>query len=132
MGEDAGGLRGPGRPGQQCRPGQVRRQGRAGRQCGVELRAHGPELQGARFAYSKYSSEGLEILAFPCNQFGGQEPGSDAEVLKFAERKGAKFPIMSKVDVNGAGAHPLFAWLKDSTSPGFPPMKDIPWNFGKF
>ena len=53
-------------------------------------------------------------------------------MLKFAERKGAKFPIMSKVDVNGAGAHPLFTWLKDNTSPGFPPIKDIAWNFGKF
>tara|TARA_B100000579_G_C22054024_1_gene498369 strand:- start:39 stop:305 length:267 start_codon:yes stop_codon:yes gene_type:complete len=53
-------------------------------------------------------------------------------VLQFAQRKGAKFPVMAKVDVNGAGAHPLFAWLKDNTSTGFPPLKDIPWNFGKF
>merc|ERR1712118_420690 len=45
---------------------------------------------------------------------------------------GAKFPVMAKVDVNGAGAHPLFTWLKDNTSTGFPPLKDIPWNFGKF
>lgn len=82
--------------------------------------------------YNKYGGEGLEILAFPCNQFGGQEPGTNAEVLKFAERKGAKFPVMAKVKVNGAGAHPLFAWLKDNTSTGFPPLKDIPWNFGKF
>merc|ERR1711924_451469 len=82
--------------------------------------------------YDKYSGEGLEILAFPCNQFGAQEPGTNAEVLQFAQRKGAKFPVMAKVDVNGAGAHPLFTWLKDNTSTGFPPLKDIPWNFGKF
>ena len=82
--------------------------------------------------YNKYSHEGFEILSFPCNQFGGQEPGTDAEVLKFAERKGAKFSVMAKVDVNGSNAHPLFTWLKGNTDPGFPPLKDIPWNFGKF
>merc|ERR1712118_388458 len=64
--------------------------------------------------YGKYSGEGLEILAFPCNQFGAQESGTNAEVLQFAQRKGAKFPVMAKVDVNGAGAHPLFTWLKDN------------------
>merc|ERR1712118_631011 len=76
--------------------------------------------------YDKYSGEGLEILAFPCNQFGAQEPGTNAEVLQFAQRKGAKFPVMAKVDVNGAGAHPLFTWLKDNTSTGFPPPEGHP------
>ena len=100
--------------------------------------------------YNKYGGEGLEILAFPCNQFGGQEPGTNAEVLKFAERKGAKFPVMAKVKVNGAGAHPIFTWLRESlpnpvdeagkeimgdhTRIAWDPVcrNDLSWNFEKF
>lgn len=81
--------------------------------------------------YNKYSEQGLEILAFPCNQFGGQEPGSDADVKRFAEGYGAKFPIMSKIDVNGAGTHPFFAALKQKAGGGIL-GNDIKWNFGKF
>mmetsp|Transcript_9237 Transcript_9237/g.33883 ORF Transcript_9237/g.33883 Transcript_9237/m.33883 type:complete len:111 (-) Transcript_9237:264-596(-) len=81
--------------------------------------------------YNKYNDQGLEILAFPCNQFGGQEPGSDADVKRFAEGYGAKFPIFSKIDVNGPGTHPFYASLK-STAGGGILGNDIKWNFGKF
>jgi len=80
--------------------------------------------------YSKYSSKGFEVLAFPCNQFGGQEPGSNAEVKAFAQSKGAKYPLFAKVDVNGPSADPLFVWLKEAQ--GELGGNDIKWNFGKF
>jgi glutathione peroxidase len=79
----------------------------------------------------KISSDKFAVLGFPCNQFGGQEPGSDAEIKKFAEGKGAKFPLFSKVDVNGANAHPLFTALK-AAAPTPSDGEDIIWNFGKF
>ncbi|KAL2136909.1 hypothetical protein VTI74DRAFT_70 [Chaetomium olivicolor] len=73
----------------------------------------------------------FQILGFPCNQFGAQEPGNDAEIETFCERNyGVTFPIMTKIDVNGADAHPLFEWLKaQQRSMG---MKRIKWNFEKF
>mmetsp|Transcript_33020 Transcript_33020/g.74139 ORF Transcript_33020/g.74139 Transcript_33020/m.74139 type:complete len:259 (-) Transcript_33020:63-839(-) len=78
--------------------------------------------------YSKFEKQGLTVLAFPCNQFGAQEPGSDAEIKKFAADKyHVTFPLFSKVDVNGKYAHPLFSFLKDTFG-----MKSIPWNFQKF
>lgn len=61
---------------------------------------------------SQISADKLTVLGFPCNQFGGQEPGSDAEIKAFAQGKGAKFPLFSKVDVNGPNAHPLYVKLK--------------------
>jgi len=64
------------------------------------------------------------VLAFPCNQFGGQEPGTDAEVCAFVRNKGGAYPVMSKVDVNGDAAHPLFQKLKGTDSDG-----EITWNF---
>ena len=74
----------------------------------------------------------LEILAFPCNQFGGQEPGTDEEIKAFALNKyGAAFPLFSKIDVNGDGTHPLFGWLKESLG-GFMGMSFVKWNFSKF
>ena len=67
--------------------------------------------------YKEYQAKGLEIFAFPCNQFGEQEPGTDAEVEKFAtEKYGATYQLMSKIEVNGAGAHPLFDWLRKNSS----------------
>uniref|UniRef100_A0A1D2A7G7 Glutathione peroxidase n=1 Tax=Auxenochlorella protothecoides TaxID=3075 RepID=A0A1D2A7G7_AUXPR len=81
--------------------------------------------------YMRYAGYGLEILAFPCNQFGGQEPGSLAEIAAWAATTyHVTFPLMDKVDVNGPGETPLFAWLKAHT-PGGPPA-DVDWNFNKF
>jgi glutathione peroxidase-family protein len=64
--------------------------------------------------YEKYSDKGLEILAMPCNQFGAQEPGTAQEVEAFARSKGANFPVMDKLDVNGPNTHPLYTFLKSS------------------
>ena len=65
--------------------------------------------------YDKYKSTGkFEVLAFPCNQFGAQEPGSDAEIKAFAAGYGATFPMFSKIEVNGDNAHPLYKWMKDA------------------
>lgn len=76
---------------------------------------------------SQYSADQFTVLGFPCNQFGAQEPGSDSEIKAFAEGKGAKFPLFSKIEVNGAGAHPLYPLLKKSAG-----SADIGWNFEKF
>ncbi|CAL8468104.1 g7643 [Coccomyxa elongata] len=94
-------------------------------QCGFT-----PQYKELAALYDKYSNQGFVILGFPCNQFGGQEPGSDAEVKKFAQARGAKFPIMSKVDVNGSSEDPLFSFLK--AKQGGLLTKDIKWNFTKF
>eukprot|EP00903_Cladosiphon_okamuranus_P008051 g7765.t1 len=84
------------------------------------------ELQALR---SRHDEDELAILAFPCNQFGAQEPGTWEEIASFADRKyRVTFPIMGKVEVNGLQSLPLFAWLKAASgNPG-----DIPWNFSKF
>ena len=75
--------------------------------------------------------QGLVVLGFPCDQFGNQEPGDEAEIADFCERNfGVTFPLFSKVDVNGDDAHPLFDWLKDSKG-GLLGDK-IKWNFTKF
>jgi glutathione peroxidase len=72
------------------------------------------------------------VLAFPCNQFGAQEPGTDAEILEFAmSTYQANFPMFSKIEVNGDGAAPLYQWLKDE-QPGDGDAADIGWNFAKF
>ena len=84
---------------------------------------------------SQISSDKLTVLGFPCNQFGAQEPGSDAEIKAFAMGKGAKFPLFSKIDVNGPAAHPLFQKLKkEAGNKTLLSMfgEDIKWNFGKF
>ncbi|XP_053678953.1 glutathione peroxidase-like [Anopheles nili] len=75
-------------------------------------------------------SKGLRILAFPCNQFGGQEPGTNAEIKRFAEARGAKFDMFAKVDVNGDDAHPLWQYLKQRQ--GGTLVDAIKWNFTKF
>ena len=72
------------------------------------------------------------MLAFPCNQFAGQEPGTDAEILEFATSNyDANFPMFSKIEVNGDGAAPLYQWLK-AEQPGDSDSSDIAWNFEKF
>lgn len=80
--------------------------------------------------YDKYHDKGLEILAFPCNQFGKQEPKSEAEIKQFAISFGVKFPIFSKIRVNGKEAHPIFLYLR-SAMPGLLGTS-VKWNFEKF
>jgi glutathione peroxidase len=80
--------------------------------------------------YEKYNSRGLEILAFPCNQFGKQEPGSNAEVQEFARNRGATFPVLGKLEVNGPGEDPLYSYLKSKK--GGLLGSAIKWNFSKF
>lgn len=88
--------------------------------------------------YERYQSEGFEILAFPCNQFGvigGQEPGTNAEIEDFARnKKGATFSLFSKIEVNGPNAHPLWKWMKQSwlDANNGKGDDDITWNFNKF
>lgn len=82
--------------------------------------------------YKEYREQGLEILGFPCNQFGAQEPGSSEEAESFCQvNYGVTFPIFAKVEVNGEGAHPLFQYLKEQ-QPGVGEDNAIQWNFTKF
>ncbi|MFY8274644.1 glutathione peroxidase [Pseudoalteromonas sp. SSDWG2] len=91
-----------------------------------------PQYQGLNDLYKDLQDKGLVVLGFPCNQFGAQEPGSDSEISEFCELNyGVSFPIMSKIDVNGDNAHPLFTYLK-SHAPGIMGSKKIKWNFTKF
>lgn len=91
-----------------------------------------PQYKGLEELYEKYQSQGFTILGFPCNQFGGQEPGSNEEIQSFCEMNfGVKFPLMAKVDVNGDKAAPVFQWLKES-APGILGTEMIKWNFTKF
>lgn len=80
--------------------------------------------------YEKYSDRGLRILAFPCNQFGGQEPGTHDEILQFTKKRDVKFDLFEKVDVNGDDAHPLWKFLKKSQGGTLGDF--IKWNFSKF
>lgn len=96
-------------------------------QCGLT-----PQYAGLEELYRKYHERGLEILGFPCNQFGSQEPGSEGEIAKFCETQfGVSFPMFAKVDVNGDEAHPLFKWLRKE-APGLLGSEAIKWNFTKF
>ena len=91
-----------------------------------------PQFAGLQALHERYEAEGLTVLGFPCNQFGAQDPGSAEEIGAFCQRNyGVTFPMMAKVEVNGAGAHPLFAWLK-SEAPGLLGSEAIKWNFTKF
>ena len=91
-----------------------------------------PQYDGLEALYKKYQDQGFEIMAFPCNQFGGQEPGSADEIAEFCKVNfGLSFPLMAKVEVNGAGETPLYGWLK-SEAPGLMGSKSIKWNFTKF
>ena len=90
------------------------------------------QYAGLEELYKKYREQGFEVLGFPCNQFGAQEPGSEDEIQQFCSLNfGVSFPLFAKVDVNGSGAHPLFKFLKEE-APGVLGTKDIKWNFTKF
>jgi glutathione peroxidase len=91
-----------------------------------------PQFQGLENLYQQYHAQGLEILGFPCNQFGSQDPGNNAEILKFCQSNyGVTFPMFAKIDVNGPEAHPLFKHLK-AKAPGVLGSEAIKWNFTKF
>jgi glutathione peroxidase len=91
-----------------------------------------PQYAGLEALWKKYGDRGFEVVAFPCNQFGGQEPGSAEEIESFCQvNYGLSFPVMSKIEVNGPGAAPLYDWLK-AEAPGIFGTKKIKWNFTKF
>jgi len=91
-----------------------------------------PQYEGLESLYEKYKDKGVVVLGFPCNQFGGQEPGTDAEIAEFcAKDYGVKFPLFSKVEVNGKNAAPLYKLLTATDTK--PKTKGaISWNFEKF
>lgn len=91
-----------------------------------------PQYEGLEKLFRAHRDRGLVVLGFPCNQFGAQEPGSQEEIKKFCSlRYEVTFPMFAKIDVNGAGAHPLFTLLK-SQHKGLLGTKAIKWNFTKF
>ncbi len=91
-----------------------------------------PQFGGLEELHQTYSSKGLVVLGFPCNQFGSQDPGSNAEIGAFCQKNyGVSFAMMEKIDVNGNQAHPLFQWLKQQ-APGLLGSEGIKWNFTKF
>jgi glutathione peroxidase len=91
-----------------------------------------PQYAGLEALHRKYQDRGFEVLGFPCNQFGGQEPGSDAEIGSFCSLTyDVTFPVYSKIDVNGPKADPLYEYLKKS-APGLMGLTSIKWNFTKF
>lgn len=91
-----------------------------------------PQFAGLEKLSETYGAKGLVVMGFPSNEFGGQDPGSDGEIASFCQLNyGVKFPMMSKVKVNGAEAHPLWKWLT-AEAPGILGTKGIKWNFTKF
>ncbi len=91
-----------------------------------------PQYTGLEALYRKHKDEGLQVLGFPCDQFGHQEPGNAEEIRNFcALTYEVTFPMFAKVDVNGDGAHPLWQWLKEEKG-GFLGIDAIKWNFTKF
>ena len=91
-----------------------------------------PQYKGLEALYRKFHGKGLEVLGFPCNQFGGQEPAGEKEIAQFCELNyGVTFPMVAKVDVNGDNAAPLYKYLK-SEKPGLLGSEAIKWNFTKF
>ena len=96
-------------------------------QCGFT-----PQYEGLEALYRKYKHKRVAVLGFPCNQFGGQEPGAEAEIVQFCSTKYAvTFPLFAKIDVNGEHADPLYVWLK-SKARGILGTESIKWNFTKF
>lgn len=91
-----------------------------------------PQYEGLEELYRSYKDRGLTVLGFPCNQFGGQEPGTEQEIQTFCStRYDVSFPMFGKLEVNGPARHPLYAWLTgEQTAPDGP--GDIVWNFAKF
>lgn len=95
-------------------------------QCGFT-----PQYKGLQELYTKHREKGFEVLGFPCDQFGHQEPGSDEEIHSFCERNfGVTFPLFKKIEVNGDNTHPVFEYLKKN-APGLLGQR-IKWNFTKF
>lgn len=91
-----------------------------------------PQFEGLETLYEQYKDRGLEILGFPCNQFGKQDPGSNDEITEFCQLNyGVSFPMFGKIDVNGGNADPLYQHLKKE-APGALGSKAIKWNFTKF
>ena len=91
-----------------------------------------PQFGGLEKLHQTYGARGLVVLGFPCNQFGSQDPGSNDEIASFCQLNyGVSFPMMGKIDVNGAQAHPLYQWLT-AEAPGLLGSKAIKWNFTKF
>ncbi len=91
-----------------------------------------PQYDGLEALWRKFRDRGFEVVAFPCNQFGGQEPGNAEEIESFCKVNfGVSFPLMAKIEVNGNGATPLYNWLK-AEAPGVLGSKGIKWNFTKF
>ena len=96
-------------------------------QCGFT-----PQYAGLQALQRRYADRGFAVLGFPCNQFGAQEPGAEADIAAFCEtRFGVDFPMFAKIEVNGAGAHPLYRHLT-AAAPGLLGSKAIKWNFTKF
>ena len=91
-----------------------------------------PQFAGLEQLHESYGKKGLVVLGFPCNQFGAQDPGSNEEIASFCQLNyGVSFPMMAKIDVNGAKADPLYQWLT-AEAPGLLGLKAIKWNFTKF
>ena len=91
-----------------------------------------PQYKGLQEIYKEFQSKGLEVLGFPCNQFGGQEPGTEAEIQEFCSLNFAvSFPLFAKIEVNGPGTHPLYKFMKEQKS-NKEGKADIEWNFAKF
>ena len=91
-----------------------------------------PQFGGLEKLHQAYQQQGLAVLGFPCNQFGGQDPGSNESIASFCQLNyGVSFPLMAKIEVNGPQAHPLYQWLC-AEAPGLLGSKAIKWNFTKF
>jgi glutathione peroxidase len=91
-----------------------------------------PQYAGLEALYRKLNPRGVEVLGFPCDQFGHQEPGDESEIKQFCSRNyDVTFPMFAKIEVNGAGAHPFYRWLKGER-PGVLGTEAIKWNFTKF
>ncbi|MCX6130340.1 MAG: glutathione peroxidase [Proteobacteria bacterium] len=91
-----------------------------------------PQYKGLQELYSELKGRGFEVLGFPCNQFGAQEPGTEAEIKEFCSlRFDVSFPMFAKIDVNGPGTHPLYKYMKEKKS-NKDDKADIEWNFAKF
>ncbi len=91
-----------------------------------------PQFAGLQQLHAHYGERGLVVMGFPCNQFGGQDPGSHEQIATFCQKNyGVDFPMMAKVEVNGPNAHPLWQWLK-TQAPGLLGSEAIKWNFTKF
>jgi len=91
-----------------------------------------PQFEGLEKLWNDYEDQGLVVLGFPCNQFGGQDPGTNEEIASFCQLNyGVSFPMHARIEVNGSDTHPLFAQLKEA-APGILRTRKIKWNFTKF